>query len=233
LIAAPPLLALALQAAAPGPTEAYRAAGTEQTWSLTISDGRITLERPDHATLSMAAPNPQIDEVGRRYRTREFEISIMGGPPYCYAPDGARYRDTVYVNIGGRELSGCGGEALPADTLDGTSWHFAEIAGEATGLTGDLLRDDIYAIDFSSDRFVGYVGCNRIGGQYTRSNETLTVIPPIMSTRRACAEPIMRREQRLLEILSAPVRVSFPDRDTMLLTGQVTTVRLRRTRSDN
>jgi hypothetical protein len=75
---------------------------------------------------------------------------------------------------------------------------------------------------------VGYGGCNRFSGSYSRSGDTLT-FGPMMSTRRACAEPVMRRERRLFEILGQPVTVSFPDGQSLLLTSQRGAIRLQRT----
>ncbi|MGQ0660259.1 META domain-containing protein [Sphingosinicella sp.] len=195
-------LALVIQASQVEPAPPYRASGASPAWSLTIADGRISFSEPGRPTVSVAAGVPRNVDGIVDYNRPPLNVTIMADP--CDVPDG-RYADAVFVTIAGRDFRGCGGNRLPADSLAGTSWHFAEIAGETVPLTGDLLRDDVYAIDFSADSFAGYGGCNRIGGQYVRSNEVLTVVPPIMSTRRACAEPIMRREQRLIEILSAPV----------------------------
>ena len=134
--------------------------------------------------------------------------------------------------------SGCVSRGIDGETelstratpgsLDGTSWLFVEIDDRATELTGDLLRDDRYAVDFASDAFVGYGGCNRFSARYARQGDLLTATV-IGSTRRACAEPFMSLERRLFEILSHPVRISFPDRRTMLLANATGTLRLRRT----
>lgn len=223
------VLIIAAQAAAT-PTGTYRALGTGPSWSLTIADGQMVYESPGTLPISIAAPAPETGDGTITYRTRRLTVDIMHGP--CEGPNDQRYTDAVFVTVGPDELSGCGGALLPADSLDGTSWHFAEIAGEAVELTGDLLRDDRYAIDFSTEAFVGYGGCNRFSARYSRSGNMLTAIAPFMSTRRACPEPAMSREQRLFQILSEPVRISFPDADTLVLTGNDGAIRLRRTRAD-
>ena len=74
---------------------------------------------------------------------------------------------------------------------------------------------------------IGYGGCNRFSGSYTRRGDLVT-FTPTGSTRRACAADVMAREQRLFEILEKPVRIVRPDARTMLLqngVGRVTLVR--------
>lgn len=119
----------------------------------------------------------------------------------------------------------------PPHSLDYTSWLFVEIDGRATELTGDVFRDDRYAVDFGPDVLVGYGGCNRFTTRYVRSNDQIT-FTLLGSTRRACPEPAMSLEQRLFEILRYPLVVSFPDPDTMVLTGAASAIRLRRTDDD-
>lgn len=229
----PPMLLIAafIMAGADGPTEPYRALGSEPIWSLTIGDGQMIFDPADGARISVPAPAPRTDEITRSYTTPRLAVIINHGA--CTdRRSNRRYADTVFVTVGGRELEGCGGAILAADDLSDTSWHFVEIAGEAVALTGDLLRDDGYAIDFYADGFVGYGGCNRFSAHYSRTGETLTARAPWGATVGTCPEPIMRRERKLLQILSAPVRISFPDPDTLLLTGEAGTLRLRRTRAD-
>jgi heat shock protein HslJ len=221
-------LALALAAQAAGPTaEPYRAEGIDPVWSLTIADGRMTYESPGRTGVSVNALGRQVHTDSVHYQARGLEVTIYHDP--CDGAEGRRYADHVFVTVGRAEHSGCGGALLPADSLDGTSWHFAEIGGEDTGLTGDIFRDDRYAIDFGADGFVGYGGCNRFSAGYSRSGDTLTIRPPLGFTGRRCPEPIMHRELRLMQILSEPMRVGFPDDRTMVLTGPAGTIRLSRT----
>jgi heat shock protein HslJ len=112
-------------------------------------------------------------------------------------------------------------------SLDGTSWLISAVDGDLTPLTGDLLRDNLYAVDFSGDGVLGYGGCNRFSGSYTRRGDLVT-FTPTGSTRRACAADVMAREQRLFEILEKPVRIIRPDAQTMLLQNEVGRVTLVR-----
>lgn len=226
-------MALAAQAAAP-PAEPYRAAGREPSaWSLTIAGGQMVFESSGRPPIAVATPRPVTSEETTRYRTRRLDVAIARGSPPCDGADDQRYTDSVFVTVGRAEYAGCGGAELPADSLDGTSWHFAEIAGEGTGLTGDILRDDGYAVDFYAEGLVGYGGCNRFSAGYSRTGDMLTLRPPYGMGQRACPEPIMSRERRLFQILSQPMRISFPDRRTMLLTGEAGAIRLTRIRSQD
>ena len=123
------------------------------------------------------------------------------------------------------------GGSNPADPLSYSSWLIVEIGGQPTPLTGDLLRDDLYAVDFGPDTLVGYGGCNRFSGSYSRSGDRLQ-LAALGSTRRACAESIMMLEGRLFEILRGRLRIIFPDRGTLVLSGTTGEVRLRRTGSE-
>ena len=114
------------------------------------------------------------------------------------------------------------------NSLAYTSWQFVEIDGQPTPLTGDLLRDDRYAVDFGPDVMVGYGGCNRFSSNYSLDGDVMTV-GPVASTRRACPEPFMSLERRLFEILQRPVRISRPAPEMLVLTGETGTVRLRLT----
>ena len=220
---------LAVQAAPPV-ADSYHAVGRNAPWSMTIAGDRVTITEPGHEEISVVTRRTRnADDV--RYLGGNLDVTILPGP--CEAADGTRYADNVYATIGHRELLACGGARLPADSLDGTSWHFAEIGGEAVPLTGDLFRDDAYAIDFGADDFMGYGGCNRFSAAYSRSGDMLTAHAPWGRTVGRCSDAVMAREQRLLQILTAPVRVSFPDRDTLLLTGETGTIRLVRTHQTN
>lgn len=226
------ILTLPLLVGAAAPREPYHARGSETPWTLTIEGGRITYQAPGHPEISVAAPAPTTEDGQIRYRTPRLTIDIL--PIACdEGMGGERYPDSVAVSVDREFSTGCGGARLAPDDLNGTSWHFAEIAGEAVPLTGDLIRDDIYAIDFGADNFVGYGGCNRFSAGYSRSGAMLTTRPPFGSTAGRCADAVSARERRLLLILSQPVRVSLPDPQTLLLIGASGTIRLVRTHMEH
>lgn len=219
-------LALALAAADGSSAEPYRAQGSNPDWSLTMESGRIAYTIGARGRAGVEAPAPVEDEGIIYYRAKGFELTIM--PMACEdKANGRRYAHSVFLTIAGTEHGGCGGALLPADSLDGTSWHFIEIGGESTGLTGHVLMDDRYAVDFGSDRFVAYSGCNRIGGAYRIAGGVMK-IENFDSTRRACGEPYGRRELAARRIMSEPMRVSRPSADILQLAGESGTIRLRR-----
>jgi len=76
-------------------------------------------------------------------------------------------------------------------------------------------------------RIHGQAGCNRFSGAYREANRTLTP-GPMIATRMACPEPRMRHERDVLHLLSGPVGFFYPDGDTLLLTRNGGTLRLRR-----
>jgi|GEM_PF-999725 len=231
MMSAASLFALALAAQAALATEPYRAQGSDPSWSLTIGNGRMTYTSPGRPDVSVALPAASSGEGPTMYQTPSLSVTIY--PHACTdKATGRRYTDSVMVEAKAESSIGCGGAVLPADSLNGTSWHFAEIAGESTGLTGDLLRDDRYAVDFYADGLKGYGGCNMFRAGYSQAEDVLTVKLE-GSTTGVCREPVMGRERRLLQILSEPVRISFPDADTLVLTGEKGAIRLVRTKEEN
>jgi len=219
------LLADAVQPARAG-AEPYRAQGSKPGWSLVIENGRISYKVDGRRPVDIEAPVPEDDEGVLYYRSKGFALSIM--PVACTdKAGGRRYAHSVFLAVGGKDYGGCGGALLPADSLDGTSWYFTEIGGESTGLTGDIFKDDRYALDFGSDGFVGYSGCNRIGGRYRVADGVMT-IDEFGSTANGCGEPYRSRELKAWRILSGPMRVGHPSADMMELSGEAGTIRLRR-----
>lgn len=197
---------------------AYRANGGEPFWSLEIAGGRMTYSR-DGEEISVPAPRLRTGADGRiRYVTRRLVVEIRPEP--CEDEAERVYDDTVRVTANGVTVEGCGGAEQPPDSLVDTSWTIVAIAGEA-------VAGDNYAISFGPDALVGYAGCNRFSGSYSRNGDTLT-LGAIRATRRACPEPRMSRERRAWQILGGPVTISFADGETLLLSGDGGTIRLRR-----
>lgn len=217
----PILLALLASACATTATPegaGYQALGTEPFWSIGIADGRMTYDSPEGG---FSVPAPPVRETGdgRRYETRRITLDIWRAECSDGMSD-RRYAETVRATVDGRTLEGCGGAILPPASLADTSWSIVEIGGEA-------VSGERYAMQFTADRLSGQAGCNRFGGGYALAGDTLT--PGMMvATQMACPEPAMRHEGRTLEILRGPLRISFPDGDTLVLSGTGGEIRLRR-----
>lgn len=204
------------------PSQVYRAHGTEPFWGVTIGGGRIVYTAPDQPGVDVAAPRPRRIANGYRYVTPAMRIEITH--VRCNDGMGDRYyADTFQVYFSGadRPLEGCGGITLPPDTLNDTGWGIAAIDG------GEIAPAETYGLQFGDGRLSGQAGCNRFSGPYAETAGTLTA-GPIMSTRMACPEPRMTHERKMLRLLRGPVRFRYPDGDTLLMTGNGVTVRLRR-----
>ena len=219
------LLAAALAGCATVPdadtqaTAPYRALGTEPFWSVTIADGRITYDSPDGG-FSVDAPAARPTFNGRRYETPRLTVDITR----TLCGDGMserRYADTVIVIREGTTLNGCGGDILPPERLADTDWAIVEIDGQA-------VQGPNYVLHFSVDRLSGQAGCNSFSGGYSPSGETLTV-GPVAATRMFCPDPGMDHERRALQLLSGPVRISYPGGENLVLTGNGVTMRLHQT----
>ncbi|MGZ8311916.1 MAG: META domain-containing protein [Allosphingosinicella sp.] len=203
----------------PSSSAAYRALGTEPFWAVTIANGQMAFDAPDGPRFSVPAPPPRTTFNGHRYETSRLTMGVTHG----VCSDGMsdrRYADTVMVIVDGRTLNGCGGAILAPETLADTSWAISEI----DGLT---VEGDEYFVQFDADRMSGKAGCNRFSGSYSVSGETM-ILGPVAATRMACPGPRMEHERRALQVLSGAVRVMHPDGDTLVLTGNGGTLRLRR-----
>jgi heat shock protein HslJ len=213
--------ALALSAAAPPP---YLAHGTEPFWSLSITGNRIVYEPADGYGQRIAVTvRPRAIRGGRIYATRRLTVEIRREGRCNDGMSEREYADTVRVRFGpgGRAIEGCGGALLAPERLAGTGWGIVAIDGRP------IRPAENYRLEFGDGRLDGQAGCNRFSGPYSESG--LTLRPgAIMSTRMACPEPGMTHERRMLRLLGAPVRYSFADGETLLLSGSGVTARLRR-----
>lgn len=204
--------------AAPPATETYRALGTEPFWSVAIESGQMRFETPEGG-FTVAAPAPRTSFNGHRWETRRLTVDVT----HAECNDGMsdrRFADTVMVIADGRELRGCGGDILAPTGLADTNWSIVAIDGQP-------VLGERYQLQFTADRLSGQAGCNRLNGSYSQDGETLT-IGPVASTRMACPGPAMDHERRALQVLSGTVRATHPDGDTLELSGNGGTIRLRR-----
>jgi heat shock protein HslJ len=213
------ILALALSACVSVPPGGapYSAAGTEPFWSIQIDRGRMTFEAPE-GSFSVPASAPVETSGGRRYQSARI---ILDATPWV-CTDGMSdnlYAETVTAVVDGTTFYGCGGGTVPHDELVNSRWTIEEIDGRPVG-EGD------YRVDFGSGQLTGVAGCNRFSGPYSRSGDTLAA-GPLAATRMTCPEPRMEHERRVLQLLSAPLRLGFDEAGGLLLAGEGS-IRLRR-----
>jgi len=74
-----------------------------------------------------------------------------------------------------------------------------------------------------TQHITGFAGCNHLRGRYTQRGTQLA-LSALASTRKACAQPQMRQEQRFIELLGAADAYRIEGRTLSLLQGD--TVRL-------
>jgi heat shock protein HslJ len=113
-------------------------------------------------------------------------------------------------------------------TLAGTSWTLTSI--EAMGAEASTLPGADITLDFSADgQANGAAGCNTYNGTYTVTGDTLA-FGPLVTTRMACPEPVMRQEQAYLAMLANPSTFKQEaDRLTLTFEGGKTVYRYKST----
>ncbi|MGK6319769.1 META domain-containing protein [Sphingomonas sp. DT-204] len=223
-----PLLAgtllLATSALAEERGTAYRAAGTEPFWSLTIDRTTITYHPIEGRSIKVRKPRPIIGINGELYRTRTMTVDITHVQCSDSMSD-RRYTDTVRVTIGRRTLNGCGGEVVTENSnLAGTRWSIIAVDGQPV-----RLEPRVNHIRFTADRIEGRAGCNGFGGTYRFIRDGLLRPGLITATQMACPGHAMKVESHVLAVLTSPVRLHW-GRDTLALANEAGSITLRRER---
>lgn len=205
---------------------AWRAIGHEPSWSLSKSDGTMTLETDFGANrVEFAVPTAtKIDN-----RTVRYVTSIGGDPLEVNIKDevcvdtmtGMPRPEQVTITFGTRRLTGCGGD--PASLLQGPDWAVVSLAGEP------VLPEPRITMAFSeSGALSGLGSCNRFNAEYKITGEGMSISKG-MSSMMACEEPIMKQEQLFLELLERVSRFSIAADSTLTLhTNQGRTISARR-----
>ena len=100
-------------------------------------------------------------------------------------------------------LGGCAGSVSLDEPLEGTPWRLLQIDGQSVGVGVDPQAQPRIQFDAGTQRMSGSGGCNAISGNYRRSGSVLR-IGPVMSTRRACADPGLNAlETRFVAVLES------------------------------
>ncbi len=199
------------------PIEPYHALGTEPFWSLTMDRDTIRFERPEHEPVVRDRPAPMIAPGGEVFRTRGLMIIVYSGRTCSDGMSDRTYPDTVRIMAERVRYQGCGGAPVDAEAaadssaiLDG-QWGIVSLAGEA-------IDDDRATIRFQEGRISATVGCNRMAGSFRFAGEQL-IAGPMMSTKMACAGPLMPREAKLAELLGQPLAHATNTAEQLILTA--------------
>lgn len=114
-------------------------------------------------------------------------------------------------------LAGCAGSVSLDEPLEGTSWRLVQIDGQS--VAGGLHPQTEPRIQFDAEarRMTGSGGCNMVSGNYRRNGGVLR-IGPVLSTRRACADPGLNAlETRFVAVLEATTGYSLKGTQLTLL----------------
>ena len=222
-IAATPAVAQAQSPATLGTP--FRATGNEPSWRLDIGSTEMTLlTNFGQDRLVAATPTAHVSGGTTKYvaRTDHGELTATIVNQLCVdSMSGMPHPQSVTVVVGGKTLTGCGGE--PASLLQGAEWTVVSIAGKP------LVAGSNATLTFAPDGSLsGHASCNRFMSEYKLSGEGLS-IASAAGTRMMCEAPLMQQEQALLTALSSTQGFSISADGALLLrAGDGRTIEARR-----
>ncbi|MFK7161483.1 META domain-containing protein [Marinospirillum sp. MEB164] len=167
----------------------FQASGNEPPWLLRIEQEQVYFAQGYTPSWQRQTIHNS-DGLTQQIETEQLRIQIreqvcrdsMSGMPHPYSVS-----ITPTHTDGDAQLQGCGGDPL---TLLVGRWQQPQEESKPLEIT------------FTSEGQVyGFSGCNRFSGRFDLSGESLT-FPPLASTRMACAEPAMTREQDFYQRLN-------------------------------
>lgn len=113
---------------------------------------------------------------------------------------------------------------MTADGIAGRRWNVVELEGTELVPGADETLPYL-ELDAAEGRVSGHGGCNRLSGSYELEGEKLR-FGPVATTRMACAEDVMRREEAFLAALAATKRYQFDAGLLVLLDDECVLARL-------
>jgi heat shock protein HslJ len=191
----------------------FRASGNEPSWRLDIGSAEMTLlTNFGQDRLVAATPKAQVSKAATKYvaRTAQGELTATIVNQLCVdSMSGMPHPQSVTVVVGGKTLTGCGGE--PASLLQGAEWTVAEIDGKP------LVAGSKVTLQFAPDGHLsGQASCNRFMSEYTLSGEGLA-IAPAAGTRMMCDAALMEQEHAFLAALGGVHNFSIAADGALLL----------------
>lgn len=179
------------------------ARGQEPGWLLKMHEDQLDLQyQYGEQQYRAATPEPQIMAQGYRYRTQSSQgdaLTLTISPHYCTdVMSGMPYPYRAHLKVEDQTLEGCAGDSRKL--LVGREWVVTNISGES------VAENAQPTLEFTEDgKLYGHAGCNRYSGHYQLTGEGLSV-GPLISTKMACAKPLMQQENRLLGVLQSVKR---------------------------
>jgi heat shock protein HslJ len=192
---------------------AFRATGNEPSWRLDIGSTEMTLlTNFGQDRLVAATPTAQVSNATTKYvaRTDQGELTATIVNQLCVdSMSGMPHPQSVTVVVGGKTLTGCGGE--PASLLQGAEWTVVEIGG------APLVAGSKVTLDFAPDgRVSGHASCNSFTSTYALSGEGLAV-SKVAGTMMMCDAALMDQERRFIDALGAVQNFSIAADGALLL----------------
>lgn len=176
----------------------FVARGNEPGWLLRLSAEAIVFTPMDGSPVTVA-PVPQASDVDG---ARVYEASV-GGSPFRLSiaakvcadtMSGMPHPASVELVVGGKTLSGCGGE--PASLLEG-EWLVTEISGKP------VVKDSVVTLEFGSDGHLsGNASCNRYFSGFSLTGEGLKIEAPGVSMMMCEPAELMAQEGLFLATLA-------------------------------
>lgn len=204
-------------AAPPRPAPRFEAGGFEPSWELVIQGARLTYN-PGTSDRTFTIPVPRRRPVRNGYRLVSPRLMVEVLHTRCQSYGGRHFTDTVNVTYRGRFQDGCGGGVLPPPDLGYSAWDI-----QAVGGTRVRSEHNPNIIEFREGRITLRTACHDYGGTYRERRPILTV-GALTTTRTAC--PTQAIERRALAILRGPLRMTWVEGDTLVLTGPGGAIRL-------
>ncbi len=203
----------------------FRATGNEPSWRLDIDSKAMTL-LTNFGQDRLVAPTPtaQVSKATTKFvgSTDQGELTATIVNQLCVdSMSGMPHPQSVTVVVGGKTLTGCGGE--PASLLQGAGWMVVEIDGTP------LVAGSNVTLDFGTDgRVSGHASCNSFTSAYTLSGEGLA-ISQVAGTMMMCDVALMDQERRFLDALGGVQDFSIAADGALLLkAGDGRTIKAQR-----
>ena len=193
--------------------QVYVARGNEPGWILKMDSNMIDYQGDYGETkIRIAAPQGRPSFNGMRYVADRLTVDVT----YASCTDdmsGKRFADTVTVLADGKEVKGCGGRALPPESLNDTTWVIVTM-DQLPVLEGIQTE-----VRFADGRVSGTAGCNRLNGTYSITRNVLT-FGGMASTKMMCPQKQMAQEAKFLALLTGRLTQRYTFEGDLILADE-------------